>query len=61
MNGTYLQNAEFNRFDSWECGGYCGSADLTNADLYDADLTDANLFGADLTECGPQKCRLDQC
>ena len=59
MNRTYLQNAEFNRYDFSECGGFCGSANLTNAYLdyanlayayfaY-ANLTDANLIYSDLT------------
>ena len=41
MNRTYLQNAEFNRYDFNECDGYCGSANLTNASLKYADLTNA--------------------
>ena len=50
MNDTYLQNAEFNRYSWDECGGYCGAANLTNADLYYADLTNAYLSFADLTD-----------
>ena len=49
MNDTYLQNAEFNKYSLSECGGYCGTANLTNAYLFDADLTNANLRDADLT------------
>ena len=50
MNKTYLQNAEFNRYSSSECGGYCGEANLTEAYLYNADLTGAYLGYADLTD-----------
>ena len=49
MNETYLQYAEFNRFSGPECYGYCGAANLSNANLYDADLTDAYLLYVDLT------------
>ena len=49
MNKTYLQNAEFNREDFAECGGYCGAANLSNTHLINADLTDTNLRSADLT------------
>ena len=44
MNNTYLQNAEFNRLDYIECSGYCGAANLTDADLRYADLTNADLM-----------------
>ena len=50
MNDTYLQKAKFNDYSQWECGGYCGAANLTDARLDSADLTDANLYGADLTD-----------
>ena len=49
MNHTFLQNAEFNRYDYNGCNGYCGAANLTNADLRYADLTNAYLYAADLT------------
>ncbi|MAS57700.1 MAG: hypothetical protein CMA37_03740, partial [Euryarchaeota archaeon] len=49
MNDTYLQNAEFNRHSTSECGGYCGAANLSNADLNYSDLTGATLDNADLT------------
>jgi uncharacterized protein YjbI with pentapeptide repeats len=50
MNKTYLQNAEFNRYN-WECEGegYCFEANLTNANLQDADLTNSNLHSVDMT------------
>ena len=58
MNRTFLQFAEFNRYsedcpDEWGGSGYCGSADLTDANLRYADLTNArltyaNLYDADL-------------
>ena len=35
MNNTYLQDSEFNRYSSSECGGYCGEANLANAHLAD--------------------------
>ena len=49
MNYTSLVNADFNRIDYLECGGYCGECNLANAYLQDADLTDAKLVVANLT------------
>ena len=50
MNETYLQYAEFNRYSTSDCGGWCGEANLTNASLDKADLADADLRYADLTD-----------
>ena len=49
MNYAYLGNADFNRIDYAECGGYCGECNLTNAHLKFADLTNAILTVANLT------------
>ena len=49
MNNTYLQDSEFNRYSTSECGGYCGDANLANAHLEYADLTDTYLKYSNLT------------
>jgi uncharacterized protein YjbI with pentapeptide repeats len=49
LNETLLKHAEFNRYDYANCGGDCGSANLSGAYLQRADLTHAELVSADLT------------